>query len=95
MTETRVVHLRREPYDVLIDRTTPLGNPFRIGLDGNRYAVIEQHMTLWRKRLADPRTRESSLALLRSMKGKRLGCHCHPLPCHGDNYVRLIAEFCA
>jgi hypothetical protein len=92
--ETKVVHLRRDAYDVRIDRRTPLGNPFQIGVDGNRYAVIEQHMKYWRGLFANPRKRKWALEQLRSMKGKRLGCHCAPLPCHGDNYVRLIAEFC-
>jgi hypothetical protein len=27
-TRTRVVHRKRGPLDVLIDRTTPWGNPF-------------------------------------------------------------------
>lgn len=93
MPDTRVVHLRNE-YDVRIDRWTPFGNPFRIGEDGNRRVVIERHMTLWRARLNHPSHREQTLFYLRQMKGKRLGCHCAPMPCHGDNYVKLIAEFC-
>lgn len=29
---TRVVHCKKKPYDVLIDRTTKWGNPFCIGM---------------------------------------------------------------
>lgn len=29
---TKVVHCKKEPYDVLIDRTTKWGNPFNIGM---------------------------------------------------------------
>jgi uncharacterized protein DUF4326 len=39
---TRVVHLKREPYDVAIDRRTRWGNPFVIGRDGDRETVIEE-----------------------------------------------------
>lgn len=91
---TTVVNLKHEAFDVRIDRTSPYGNPFLIGRDGNRYAVIDQHMALWRSRLANPALRVLYIARLQHMKGKRLGCHCKPHGCHGDNYVKLIAEFC-
>ena len=91
---TRVVNMNVEPYDVRIDRRSHYGNSFVLGRDGNRQAVIEQHMALWRLRLANERQRQTALAMLQALKGKRLGCHCAPLPCHGNNYVTLIAEFC-
>lgn len=94
MIATTVVNIKREPFDVRIDRQTNLGNPFVVGLDGNRRVVIDLHMRLWRTHLESPHVREWALASLRMMKGKRLGCHCKPLACHGDNYVKLIAEFC-
>jgi hypothetical protein len=36
----RVVHCKREPYDVYIGRPGPWGNPFRIGRDGDRATVL-------------------------------------------------------
>ena len=30
--KTRVVHCKKEKYDILIDRTTKWGNPFKIGM---------------------------------------------------------------
>lgn len=39
--KTKVVHCQKEPYDVLIDRTTKWGNPWKIGKDGNRDEEIE------------------------------------------------------
>lgn len=94
MTETRVVNMSRAKFDLRIDRRTNLGNPFHIGRDGTRVEVIEKHMQLWRAHLQQLATREWALSSLKMMKGKRLGCHCKPLACHGDNYVQLIAEFC-
>jgi hypothetical protein len=40
---TRIVHCKKESYDILIDRTTKWGNPFIIGIDGTREEVIEKH----------------------------------------------------
>lgn len=91
---TTVVNLKRDPFDVRIDRRSPYGNRYEIGRDGNRATVIDRHMTDWRAMLADSTTRDQALACLFFMKGNRLGCHCAPLACHGDNYVTLIAEWC-
>lgn len=81
MTETRVVHCKRDEYDVYIGRPSNWGNPFRIGSDGTRQEVIE----LYRRHLV---TQPDLVArLIRELTGRRLGCWCHPLPCHGDVLV--------
>lgn len=79
-----VVHCKRAEYDVYIGRPSPWGNPFTIGRDGTREEVIAkyrewlmQHERKWLR---------SSLHLLR---GKRLGCWCAPLACHGDVLLEL------
>ena len=38
---TRVVHCKREPFDIRIDRSTKWGNPFKVGPDGTRDEVIQ------------------------------------------------------
>lgn len=91
---TCVVNMTREKCDIPIDRRGPFGNPFRIGQDGTRSDVIAKHLALWRNSLTAPDTRTKTIEALCLLKGKRLGCHCKPLACHGDNYVVLIAEFC-
>lgn len=83
---TRVVNLSRHAYDVRIDRRTKWGNPFVIGRDGNRADVIGKYERYIRQR-------PDLLAALPELHGKRLGCHCRPLACHGDVLVKLIAEF--
>lgn len=91
---TTVVKIGRDSFDMKIDRTTPVGNPFVLGRDGNRATVIQKHDAMWRGWLADETQKPSALAWLYHMRGHTLGCHCKPLACHGDNYVQLIAEFC-
>lgn len=81
----KVVHCKKEAYDVYIGRPSKWGNPFTIGKDGSRSEVIAKYETFLR----------NSPELLQdvpSLKGKVLGCWCSPRPCHGDILVRLANE---
>ena len=86
----RVVHCKREPFDVYIGRPSRFGNPHNLKAHGgDRAAVIELFDVTARKRLAvDDRWRES----VRELYGKRLGCYCAPKACHGDVLLKLAAE---
>jgi len=87
-----VVNLKRECYDVYIGRGSPFGNPYT-HLRGatraefkvaSREEAIERYREYFLNRVEhDPVFREQVLAL----RGKRLGCYCKPLPCHGDIIV--------
>lgn len=88
MTPTRVVNLRREPYDVYIGRGSPFGNPFVIGRDGTREQVIEKYRAYFRRRLKYTSFWKQVLAL----RGLRLGRFCAPLACHGDVIVEYLDE---
>jgi len=79
---TTVVNINDEPYDVLINRQSIWGNPYFIG-KLSRKEVIEKYREYI---LNNP----DLLAKLPELKGKRLGCHCKPLDCHGDVLVELI-----
>lgn len=43
MSPKRVVHCKKEPYDVYIGRPSKWGNPFVIGKDGTREEVIAKY----------------------------------------------------
>jgi hypothetical protein len=85
---TTVVNLTRgERFDIYIGRAGrgqagPWGNPFVIGRDGDRATVIAKYER-WLQ------TQPQLLARLPELQGKRLGCFCHPAPCHGDVLARL------
>jgi hypothetical protein len=90
MPRTRVVHVKKEPFDVYIGRAyaahpkdSPLANPFKIGTHGSRREVIERYREY-------ARTNPAILALLDSLRGKVLGCWCSPEACHGDVLVEMI-----
>ncbi|HEY7413915.1 MAG TPA: DUF4326 domain-containing protein [Ktedonobacteraceae bacterium] len=80
--KTFVVHCRNDEYDVYIGRPSCWGNPFRMGQDGTRAEVIAKFEE-WL--MEQPEL----LAKVVELKGKRLGCWCAPLPCHGDVLARL------
>jgi hypothetical protein len=70
-----------------VGRPSPLGNPFRIGPDGDRTAVIQRYKRwLWdRIQRQDPQVVGAMRALTAD---SILGCWCHPQPCHADVIVR-------
>ena len=93
-TMTRVVHCRREPYDVYIGREyhkdgvdlqqSKWHNPYIEGRDGTRQEVIEKFRDYIISKKPD------LIASLPELKAKVLGCHCSPKPCHGDILIELI-----
>lgn len=80
---TRVVHCKKEPFDVYIGRPSKWGNPFKIGKDGSREDVIAKYRQ-WI--LANP---ELIAKLPSELKGRMLGCWCRPNSCHGDVLAEL------
>ena len=66
---------------VMVDRTSEFGNPFRPDARNGREAVIAHFKAYFLARVAsEPPFRRRVLTL----RGKTLGCWCHPLPCHAD-----------
>ena len=82
MAKTRVVHCKREKFDVYIGRPSKWGNPFLIPRDGDRKEVIAKYHH-WIS------TEPELLASLDELRGKRLGCYCAPQACHGDVLATL------
>ena len=82
---TRVVHCKKEKYDIYIGRPSKWGNPFTIGKDGTRKEVVEKYREWIEKQ---PNLMNS----LDELKGKVLGCWCFPKFCHGDILIELIEE---
>lgn len=84
--KTRVVHCKKEPYDVLIDRTTKWGNKFPVEKYGREGAIRRHREWL-------PQQKELMDSLY-ELKGKVLGCWCkdpaNPKDCHGDFLVELV-----
>ena len=67
---------------VYIGRGSKWGNPFRIGIDGDRAAVIVKY-EWWL------RNQHHLLRALDELRGHDLLCFCAPKACHGDLLLRL------
>ena len=87
---TRVVNINKgAPCDVVVDRTTIWGNPYARGRMGGDSAARAEAIRLYEAWL---RRQPNLMALIPTLRGKRLGCHCWPLPCHADVLARLADE---
>ena len=82
---TIVVNCKTDHYDVLIDRTTIFGNPFKAWRYGREGCIKKFENYFYARIERDPEWRTQVLEQLGG--GKRLGCHCKPLNCHGDIYA--------
>lgn len=91
---TRVVHCQKDRFDVYIGRPSKWGNPFTHIANRKtqaRFVVAtrEAAVAAYRDWI---RTQPALLAALPELRGKTLGCWCHPKACHGDVLVALLAE---
>ena len=82
-SKTRVVHCKKEQFNIYIGRPSKWSNPFKIGRDGSRQEVIQKY-----KDMIIVNT-ELIKQIPLELKGKTLGCWCKPYPCHGDVLAEL------
>lgn len=84
---TRVVHCKKEPFDVYIGRPGKWGNPFKIDVDCSR----EESIRLYREWLTKAISEHPELLeeIKKELKEKILGCWCAPRICHGGVLAEL------
>lgn len=96
MSDTTVVNIRNSAYDVYIGRggtyrlptgwtlfePSPWGNPFHVTRATPRERAIAKYERWIREQ-------PELMARLPELRGKRLGCFCAPMECHGDVLARL------
>jgi|TARA_Y100000310_G_scaffold263231_2_gene273304 hypothetical protein len=75
---------------IKIDRSSPWGNPFIIGRDGNRREVIAKYEEWIVER---PQLIKLLSDLMEHEDVHRLACWCVPLQCHGHVLKRLVEEY--
>lgn len=91
---TRVVHCKKEPYDVYIGRPSKWGNPFTHKAGTKAHYIVSSREEAIRKYREWILQQPELLASLPELKGKVLGCWCKPQSCHGDVLVELVNKFC-
>ena len=90
----RVVHCKKESYDVYIGRPSKWGNPFshKEGtLAKFKVRSRQEAIDAYRKWITEGDGRHL-LEDLPELQGKTLGCWCKPQACHGDVLADLVAR---
>jgi len=73
---------------VYVGRPSKFGNPFQIGRDGDREAVIEQYR-IWFYSAGNEALRRSAR---RELTGHDLVCWCSPEPCHAEILLDYVEK---
>ncbi|EKS7774914.1 DUF4326 domain-containing protein [Edwardsiella ictaluri] len=84
---------RDNNYDIYIGRGSIWGNPYQIGIDGDRDEVIRKYKYDFDRGFLRPF--DDIDKNINEIKGKVIACHCKPLKCHGDiiaDYVNSIDD---
>ena len=99
-SKTTIVHLKKEKFDLRIDRFSIFGNPWTHKKGTRAHFLVmtrEEAINNYRLWLLGEghinvlqRERKLILDALPQLGGKCLGCWCKPLSCHGDVLVELI-----
>jgi len=85
--ENKIVHCKKDKYDIYIGRPSYYGNPFTIGKDGDREKVIQKYIEYFYKRISSDKIFKFRI---KNLKDKILGCWCAPLKCHGDIIIEWL-----
>lgn len=84
---TRLVNVRKEPYDICIMRPGYYQNSYMIGVHGTREEVIKLFENDFIRRM---KTDLRYKMMIEKLRGKTIGCCCAPKPCHGDVYIKYF-----
>jgi hypothetical protein len=88
----KVVHCKKEKYDVYIGRPSKWGNPFTHKTGTKAEFILptrEEAIEAYRQWITDGNGKHL-LQDLHELKGKTLGCWCKPQSCHGDILIELL-----
>lgn len=88
----KVVHCKRDKYDVYIGRGSPFGNPFSHKQGTKATWVVSSRDEAVDKYREWILQQPELLARLPELKNKTLSCWCAPKRCHGDVLLELVEQ---
>ena len=80
----RVVHCKKEEFDVYVGRGSKWGNPYSHKEGTLAEEVVGSRAEAVKKYEEYLLSNEDLMRDLPELKGKTLGCWCKPKSCHGD-----------
>jgi hypothetical protein len=82
----RVVHCKKDKFDVYIGRPNKWGNPYEL----TEYSR-EESISKFKEYITNGNGKHL-LKDLHELKNKTLGCWCYPKNCHGNILIELVNE---
>ena len=84
----RVVHCKKEEFDVYVGRGSRWGNPY-----SHKEGTLAEHVVGSRTEAIQKfeeylLSNEELMGSLEELRGKTLGCWCKPKSCHGDILIK-------
>lgn len=92
----KVVHCKKEPFDVYIGRPSKWGNPFTHLKDKQTIAKFQvetrqEAVDAYRQWITEG-DGQHLLKDIHELDGKVIGCWCSPKSCHGDVLIELLTK---
>ena len=89
----RLVHCKKEKYDIYIGRPSLWGNPFS-HKDGTlatyKVDTVEEAISRYEQWVME---QPEILEAIYNLNDEAvLGCWCYPKPCHGDVILKILSE---
>ena len=84
----RVVHCKKEEFDVYVGRGSKWGNPYSHKEGTLAEYVVESRREAVQRFEEYLLSNKELMGSLSELKGKTLGCWCKPKSCHGDILLR-------
>ena len=84
----KVVHCKKEEFDVYVGRGSKWGNPYSHKEGTLAEYVVESRREAVQRFEEYLLSNEELMGSLSELKGKTLGCWCKPKSCHGDILLR-------
>jgi len=88
----KVVHCKKDKFDVYVGRPSKWGNPFTHKANTKADIMVasrEEAISEYEKWI---KTQPELMSSLHELRGKTLACWCAPLSCHGDVLVKLANQ---
>lgn len=90
--KTKVVHCKKEKFDIYIGRPSDWGNPFSYKEGTLAKFKVSNRQEAVKKYEEWIKTQPILMEKVKQLKGKVLGCWCKPYACHGDILAKLADE---
>lgn len=96
MITGRVVHCKRNTYDIYIGRPSILGNPFsHVDTAFAEFRVVTRAEAISKFRtyaVERMRNDDTFRVAMLACRGRVLGCWCAPKACHGHAILEIVEE---